>query len=454
MGSKGAIVEIGAAEARGMLFSSSLGGIRIEKVEAFPIEEGKASYAVERLLSAFPLEAPVALLLPGHLFLVRNASFPFTDRKKIRKALPFQLDGLFPLSVDELLMDSVLSAPSSKGSNVMATAIPKKTVAGYLNLFPAGRRPSKIIPDFISLLSLGKGAGGGGRLCGAVEIREGNASIVILSGGRPVLMRSILPASGAAISDEIVSTIKPFLIEKQQGGNLYMSGPGAHHAAPLLRETFVNPLPLPVAVKGISPGDWPLWAILAGGAMASSEYPEVNILGFGAETERFERLLKFLAIGAALLLLLGSVDLYMHYRTAHKRYSALKAESNKIFLSVMPQVKKIVKEDAQMKDALNKAKGIREALIGKPSPSYIAIFNTMKDIIGGHPEIKVREAVFEGDSLTVSGSGSGIESEGIKRIFSGIKGVKGLQVEEIVQGVEPNSYRFRIKMDITAVVNK
>lgn len=445
MGSKGVIVEIGTQEVRGMLFSSSLGSIKVERVEAFHIEEGKTSYAMEKLLSAFPSDAPVTLILPGNLFIVRKASLPFTDREKIRKALPYQLDGLLPFPVDELFVDSVLSVPSAKGSDVIAMAIPKKMVADCLALFPAGRKPSKVIPDFISLLSLGKGLRGEGGTCGIIEIRDGNVSMVFLSGGRPVLTRSIL--SGGDISEEIISTIKHIQAEGQQGETIYVSGSGAQNAAPSLRQA-TDTLPLPAAVKGISPGDWPSWATLAGGAMAASEYSGFNILGLDAEGERFEKLLKTSAVGAAILLLFGTADIYMHYNTAYTRYSSLKIESNKIFLSVMPHVKKVVKEEAQIKDALNKEKGFREALIGKPSPSYLAVLKGVEDITDKHSEIKIKEAVFEGDKLTISGNGNSIEADGIKKLFSGIEGAKGAQVEEMVQGVEPNSYRFRVKIEL------
>lgn len=442
MGSKGIIVEIGTQEVRGMLFFSSLGSIKAERVEAFHIEEGKTSHAVERLMFAFPSDTPVTLVLPGNLFIVRKASLPFTDRKKIRKALPYQLDGLLPFPVDELFIDSVLSVPSGKGSEVMAMAIPKKTVADYLSLFPTGRKPSKVVPDFISLLSLGKAVRGEG---GIIEIRESNVSMVFLSGGRPVLMRSIL--QGGDISEEIASTIKHIQAEGQQGGTIYLSGPGAQDTASLAGQASET-IPLPEAVKGISQDHWPSWATHVGGALAASEYPGFNILGLDSEGERLEKLLKASAVGAAVLLCLGTADVYMHYKAAYKRYSSLKAESSKIFMSVMPQVKKVVKEEAQIKDALNKEKDARESLIGKASPSYIAVLKGVEDIAGKHSEIKIKEAVFEGDKLTISGNGNSIEADGIKKLFSGIEGAKGAQVEEMAQGVDPNSYRFRVRVEL------
>ncbi|MEK7851540.1 MAG: hypothetical protein AAB275_06620, partial [Deltaproteobacteria bacterium] len=113
-----------------------------------------------------------------------------------------------------------------------------------------------------------------------------------------------------------------------------------------------------------------------------------------------------------------------------------------------PDVKKVVKEDAQLKDALNKERGTLEALTGKPAPSYLASVQSIEKIVADHPEIRVREASFESFGLTIEGDENGIPADGLKKIFSGIEGARETKVEEVVQGVEPNSFRFRIRVDL------
>lgn len=449
MGSKGIIIELGADEVRGALFASFLGRTSIEKMESISIKDDEtASAAIEKLLAGFPSDAAITLLLPGHLFMLRNVPLPFTDRKRIRKTLPYKVEGLFPFPIEELLIDSLLSSPSDSGSNVMAIAIPAKLLEHYLNLFPEGRKPSNAIPDFLSLLSLGINIKGENGIYGVVEIEDGKTSMVFILNGRPVLARSIASADGfSSVPEGIRATIKTLSEEGQKVSRLYIAGSGAIHDFPPI-EGVTQIVPLPTIIRNISFKERPSWAAVAGGALAAVEYPWFNMLGLSSETERFEKTLKTLSVGIAILLVIGTGDLYLRSRTEFQRHSSLKAESRTVFLSAMPGVKKVVREDVQLKDALNKEKETIETLAGKPAPSYLAALKGTERIIAEHPEIKVREASFEGYGVTIAGDETGIEADGIKKLFSGIEGAGGVQVEEMVQRTDPNSYRFRVRIDL------
>src|SRR3990170_1141137 len=448
MGSKGFIIEVGIYEVKGALFASILGRTRIERMESVSIKDGETAAAIEKLIADFPSDATITLILPGHLFMVRTVQLPFTDRKRIRKALPYEMDGLLPFPIEELLIDSLSSTHSESGSRVMAVAIPAKLLQHYLSLFPEGRKPSIAIPDFVSLLSLGINIKGEDGIYGIVEMEEGKTSMVLIQNGRPVLARSISATDGfPSVHETIRATIKGFLDAGQKITRLYITGSKATTDFPPI-EGVEQIVPLPPIIKDISLKEKPSFVTVAGGARAAIEFPWFNMLGLSSEAERFEKGLKSLSIGAAILLVIGTGDLYLHSRTGAQRYSSLKAESRKVFLSVMPDVKKVVKEDAQMKDALNKEKGTLEALTGKPAPSYLPPIKGIEKIVSDHPEIRVREASFEGFGVTIQGDGSSIDAEGLKKIFSGIEGAREARVEEVTQGVEPNSYRFRIRVEL------
>lgn len=448
MDNKGIVITVGGDEIKGLLFSSFFGKTTVEKTESVPVEGGKASDAVKKLLSVFPSDAAITVVVPGRLFMVRKVSLPFNDRKKIRKTLPYEMDGLLPFQTSDLFMDSILSIPSDKGSSVLAISIPKKLLAGYLDIFPDGRRPSRVIPDFAALLSLGINIGSEEGLYGVMEIGKGYASMVFIQAGRPVLMRSVDHAGDSGfLTEDVRKTIKPLLDKKQKVDNLFLTGPEARQVMPALEGTAHVSL-LPSTVKKIPLDNRPSFAALVGGALSAADYPWFNILGTGAESERFEKTLKILSIGTAILLISGTADLYLHYRGAAQRLSSLKAETKKVFLSAMPEVKKVVREDAQLKEALNKEKGLMDALAGKPAPSYLDTIRGIEKVVAENPQIKLREASFEGHALTLSGEATGNDADKLKKLFSGINGVKGAQVEEMVQGVEANSYRFRVNIEL------
>ena len=449
MGRRGIVIEIGADEVKGALFSSGLGRTKIERIESASINDGEtAETAIQKLLAGFPSDAAITLILPGHLFMVRTVSLPFTDRKRVRKALPYEMDGLLPFPVEDLFIDSLSSTPSEAGNRVLAMAIPAKLLEDYLSLFPEGRRPSIVIPDFISLLSLGINIKGENGIYGIVEMEAGKTSMVFIQNGKPLLARSIASTDGfASVHEDIQATIKAILHEGQKVTRLYISGSKLTTDFPALEGVEQINL-LPATIKDISLKEKPSWISVSGGSLAAIEYPWFNMLGLSSEAERLEKGLKSLSIGVAILLLMGTGDLYLHSRTGSQRLSSLKAESRKVFTSVMPDVKKVVKEDAQLKDALNKERGTLEALTGKPAPSYLASVKSIEKIVADHPEIRVREASFESFGLTIEGDENGIPADGLKKIFSGIEGARETKVEEVVQGVDANSFRFRIRVDL------
>jgi type II secretory pathway component PulL len=438
--STGIIVSIGAHEVRGLLFSSLFGRMKVEKTQS--------SSAIEELLSELPSDAPITAVLPGHLFMTRTVTVPFADAKIIRKVLPSELDGTLPLPIEDLLIENAPAARSDKGTVVFALALPKKTAVDYMALFPDGRKPVRIVPDFIALLSLARHCHDDNGIYGLLDVDGDSASVVIIGDGRPLAMRSTrTDGDWRSIVPWIEATITPLRNEGNQVDILYVTGAAAAHVLPLLPR-MAQIAPRPEAVKGVDAREWPAWAGVAGGALSASEFSSFNVLGVHADHGTFTRTLRILSVGSAIVLVLGTADTYVRYRTASDAVAALKAESRRVFSSVMPQVKHIVKEDAQLKVALASERQTRDALLGASSPSYLAIAHGLGRLVIDHPELKVREAVVEAGSLTVIGDGRGVGSDGLKKLFSAIDGAQGAQVEELVQGVDPNTYRFRVKVQV------
>src|SRR5438105_6878124 len=130
LSSKSLIVGIAGHEVRGLLFSSSFGRTRIEMK--------RSAASVTELVSAFPSSVPITLLLPGHLFMARTVTLPFTDPRIIARTLPLELEGTLPLPIDDLLISSAGSTRTGNGSTAFALAVPKRIVADCLALFPDG----------------------------------------------------------------------------------------------------------------------------------------------------------------------------------------------------------------------------------------------------------------------------------------------------------------------------
>jgi len=111
-------------------------------------------YATDRLVTAIPCQ---------DLF-VRTLSFPFKDSAKLEQVVPFEVENLVPMSLEDLAIGSLILPPGrtidgaireSKGSEVLVTAAPKDKVAEHLRfLAQADVEPSAVNVDAMALYSV------------------------------------------------------------------------------------------------------------------------------------------------------------------------------------------------------------------------------------------------------------------------------------------------------------
>jgi len=130
------------------------------------------------------------LALGAEFFSFRNLSLPFSDRKKIAQALPFELENFSASDVDSLVADFLISETGLEGTQIVAATIEKEFLATLLStLAEAG-----IDPDTIEV--------GGVRIalrladaleedCVLLDIRDSLAELIIVSNGGIVLIRSL-----------------------------------------------------------------------------------------------------------------------------------------------------------------------------------------------------------------------------------------------------------------------
>src|SRR2546425_10187165 len=170
----------------------------------------RSAASVAELVSAFPSSVPITLLLPGHLFMARTVTLPFTDPKIIARTLPLELEGTLPLPIDELLIASAGSTRTGTGSTAFALAVPKRIIADCVALFPEGRRPTRIIPDFVSLLSLATHLHDDDGTHGVLHVDGDSAALVIAANGEPIAMRAAqTEGDWTSIAEWVEATIKP-----------------------------------------------------------------------------------------------------------------------------------------------------------------------------------------------------------------------------------------------------
>ena len=84
--------------------------------------------------------------MPGDNFSYRNIKLPFKEPKKIRQALPFEMETLVPFPIDDLIVDFII-LDQSNASEVLAVSAKKAYIAGYLGIL----RAHGIDPDILDI---------------------------------------------------------------------------------------------------------------------------------------------------------------------------------------------------------------------------------------------------------------------------------------------------------------
>lgn len=167
---------------------------RVQSLRGFLWQNGL--YATDRLVTAIPCQ---------DLF-VRTLSFPFKDAEKLSQVVPFEVENLIPMPVDELAIGSVILPPGltsegmsriTKGSDVLVTAAPRDKVAEHLRfLAQADIEPAAINVDAMALYSvtqfLQQEGGHVPQDLAIIDVGASKTTLCLVHEGRPVVLRTIL----------------------------------------------------------------------------------------------------------------------------------------------------------------------------------------------------------------------------------------------------------------------
>ncbi len=147
----------------------------------------------------------IVTALPCQDLFIRTLSFPFRDSAKLAQVVPFEVENLIPMALEEVSMGSIVlpsgeaQEPSRKpkGAEVLVTAAPKEKVNQHLQfLAAADLKPSVIGVDAMALYSVTQflqeeGARVPGDLA-IIDVGATKTTLCLMREGRPAALRTVL----------------------------------------------------------------------------------------------------------------------------------------------------------------------------------------------------------------------------------------------------------------------
>lgn len=433
----------------------------------------------------------------GHVSF-RNLSMPFTDLKKIRQTLFFELETLMAISMEKHLVDFIDVNRSGNQTDLIAATVSREYITQHLSNFTTlGVEPEILdvrnLPLANQILMQPGTPENGLLLC----LGSKKCSIILFLGKKIVLVRQLsfngkgLAAVAAqaakrenedqsfdregyekeltALCKSINLTLRGFQVEtgsKLTPEKVFITGPGGLIAE--TAEIITKNLELPASLLNLqeTAGNIQLSEPLASvynpalmdNALGLAVRESKKVKGFNFRREEFQLKTKLVkikkelihaAIYLAIIAVLLTVNWFVNYQDLKNRTAELDNRIKMIFSQTFPEVTNIVDPVYQMNTKIN---ALKTAAAGAPGMdmdnTVLEILNDISERIPKDLEIQVERMVIDQD---------GIQMRGTTDTFNTVDSIKkGLEASESYQNVviasanldqSGKGVRFDIKMD-------
>ena len=415
--------------------------------------------------------------IPANQFIFRNLQIPFSNSKKIRMVLPFELETTLPYAAEDLVIDFHALNGTSAGdqTELIAAAIEKNKLSPYLNALASIQAD----PEKLTLGGLPTA------LCLAyqadpeedqffIEIDDTYGTLFVLAGGRLQLIRSFpLPAAGPSKAPQLCAQIQQTLAAFLESSELNVEPIEVVANGIGLDKTDIIPelsRALDIPVKAVSIAE-----LLDIPVKNNEEIPWIpaqmdNALALALmEVEGYDGLnfhkgqfaaQKFLAkhkgpliktgILAAAVLALFFFNLIMEAYTLNKHIRRIDSQMAQVFKSTFPAVKTIryPYQEMQAKIRETKKTAAFEAEAG-PHIRSIDILNSISEKIPENITVNLTRLVIQPDNVVISGTTDNYNSvDGIKGRLEQIPQFEKVTISSANIARSGNEVRFILKIEL------
>jgi Tfp pilus assembly PilM family ATPase len=118
--------------------------------------EEKTINAIRTILARIGQYDSIYIALPSSNIIFKELTLPFSSIQKIKLVLPFEIESLLPFSLDQAVIDAIITRTHSNGStDVLSAAVKREYIEEQLRIFEAaGAQIDKITVDMFELYGL------------------------------------------------------------------------------------------------------------------------------------------------------------------------------------------------------------------------------------------------------------------------------------------------------------
>ncbi len=383
--------------------------------------------------------AKIVSSIPGHLFTQRTLTLPFADRKRIEKALPFEVEDIVPFDLGDVVLDHLVlgseTAKKETETRVLCMMLPKTVLRRHLDLLAgAGIDPQVIVPSYAGLSAVANMMSketGALLLCGP--------DICFRHNGILKALRSFSGSQSTGGLRHVLQAIEIEHQEKVEKATLLIDDGAAR--AVLAEAGVAVDLVIP-EINGKKAQD----PVSLGIALLDDVNFRKSDFAYKLADEGTRRKRRTLIIAGAVAALLFAVNIVVKFSVVQASYGKLDKEIKEIYHQTFPDGKPAADPVRQMRDKMNEAKK-RIGALGTGSSS-LDVMKTVTDGIPKEVRVGFTEFILEGDRLKLQGEASSFESvDKIKAELQKSPLFTDVLVQDTRMGVDNKvKFRFEIKL--------
>ena len=407
--------------------------------------------------------------LPGEAVTHRMLTLPFAQARQINQAVPFELEGLIPFSLEEVVIADQIIEQTDNGTLTLAVMALKKTVTEHLEMLAAATLvPAQIMLAPLASLALLRDAQAD--LAGAVallDVGEHSTSVVLLQAGTLIDLRTF--AIGLSCKGGLEAFLRElqwtFLAlgkgERWSPEKIFLAGGGAYF--PQLGEELqrqfaaevvcVQQLTIP-GVEPLQQKDQASFATCLGMGLHEAlrgTSPMVNLRqGEFApqrhdETTRVEfRRLGWLAVGVAMA---AGLTFMLDVHRLQTRYQALRQEVRRTFVAAAPDTPTIVNEKVQLEDAIDVLRKRQRTVLGSATGSPLDVLRHVSAVIPDQVTLDLDEWTYDEEAIRLQGVTTSFEAaESLKTVIMSLGLFREAQLKDVKTVTGSKKVAFRLQL--------